>query len=95
MQPMFSLHSTCGLPLCVSTITHHLTFSKDMADHDLRREAMKKHRSRGGEGVHANQEVGFQRLCERLLGQIKREADSDELLRDLSHSGLACIAKAA
>ncbi|GMN34191.1 hypothetical protein TIFTF001_042014 [Ficus carica] len=102
MQPMYSLHGTCGLPLCVSALTHHLPFSMEMADHDLRREAMRKHRSRGRErgreGVHAYQEMmGIQRVCERLLDEIKKreQADSDEPLRDQSHTGLACIAKAA
>lgn len=73
-----------------------------MADHDLRREAMRKHRSRGRERgrkrVHTNQEMmGIQTVCESLLDEIKKrdQADSDERLRDQSHTGLACTAKAA
>ena len=67
-----------------------------MVDHDLRREAMKKHRSRGSEGLRGNQEMGFQTVYERLLEEIrKEESDTDEVNHDLSYSGLPCIAKAA
>lgn len=51
---------------------------------------MKKNRSRG------NEETGFQRVCERILEQIRKEDESEaEAIRDVSHSGLGCVAKAA
>ncbi|PQM33250.1 uncharacterized protein Pyn_10266 [Prunus yedoensis var. nudiflora] len=99
MQSMLNLHGTFGLPLCVSGITHHhLTFSEEMADHDRRREAMKRQRSQARAELHANQELGFERSSGRVGEQI-REGGVDEdlasLLHDLCCCYLACTAKAA
>ncbi|PON80430.1 hypothetical protein TorRG33x02_234340 [Trema orientale] len=106
MQSMLNLHGTYGLPLCVSGITHHLNFSKEMMDHDQRREAMKEQRSRAMEDLNANQEVGFQRVSETFLDGIRNGAQGGDdhhdqdlasggVLRHLCYSGLSCIAKAA
>ncbi|KAM6578814.1 hypothetical protein CsatB_030651 [Cannabis sativa] len=92
MQSIFNLHGTYGLPLCISGITHHQSFSKQMVDHDQRREAMKRQRSEGGEDQNANyQEMGF---------QFQRVSDQEDLssgvVLSFSYSdGSACIAKAA
>ncbi|XP_062083526.1 uncharacterized protein LOC133789822 [Humulus lupulus] len=102
MQSMFNLHGTCGLPLCVSGITRHQSFSKEMVDHDQRREAMKRQRSEAGDGQNANQEMGFQRVSEIFIEEIG--SDDQDLSSSsggvvvtcsMSYSGLACIAKAA
>ncbi|KAG6619685.1 hypothetical protein I3842_Q088300 [Carya illinoinensis] len=99
MQSMSSLHGcSYGLPLCVSGIAHPLSFSKEMADHDLRREAIKRQRSQSLAEPHANQEMGTQRFIERVLAEIKEgEVDGDlaGLLNDLAPIYWACTAKAA
>ncbi|KAM1040344.1 hypothetical protein FF1_029592 [Malus domestica] len=98
MQSMLTLHGSFGLPLCVSGISHHhLTFSKEMADHDRRREAMKRKRSQARAALHANQEVGFEGTSERVATEEIKEDDGDlaTALHDLCCSYLACTAKAA
>ncbi|XP_040992260.1 uncharacterized protein LOC121239170 [Juglans microcarpa x Juglans regia] len=100
MQSMSNLHGSYGLPLCVSGIAHPLSFSMEMADHDRRREAIKRQRSQSLAEPHANQEMGTQRFLERVLAEIKEgevEVDGDlaGLLHDLTHIYLACTAKAA
>nr|XP_011457320.1 PREDICTED: uncharacterized protein LOC101309899 [Fragaria vesca subsp. vesca] len=97
MQSMLNLHGTFGLPLCVSGITHHHPphLTHEMADHDRRREAMKKQRSRAREELNANREMGAERIRERVTEEII-DGDLAALLRDLSLCYLAnCIAKAA
>ncbi|KAK3206044.1 hypothetical protein Dsin_020090 [Dipteronia sinensis] len=102
MQSMLSLHGTYGLPLCVSGITHHLTLSKEMADHDLRREAMKKKKKKTqrSEVLHSNLEMGNQTNFEtEQLQQAFLVVDDEDLaclLQDLSNICLSnCTAKAA
>ncbi|KAI3791412.1 hypothetical protein L2E82_05180 [Cichorium intybus] len=43
MQSILNIRTTYGLPLCLSGVSrhHHLPLSKEIADHDRRREAMK------------------------------------------------------
>ncbi|KAJ7980967.1 Fos-related antigen 2 like [Quillaja saponaria] len=81
MQSMVNLQATYGLPLCVSGIIPHLSLSKEMADHDRRRQdmALKRHRSKASEGMHANPEVGSHITFEILLGEIKCEVDMMEI----------------
>ncbi|KAM1553677.1 hypothetical protein ACFX1Z_006529 [Malus domestica] len=100
MQSMLNLHGSFGLPLCVSGITHHhLTFSKEMVDHDRRREAMRRKRSQARAALRANQEVGFEVRSERVAEEeIKFDDDDGDLataLHDLCCSYLACTATAA
>nr|POE92958.1 hypothetical protein CFP56_75307 [Quercus suber] len=71
MQSLLNLHCSYGLPLCVSGIAHHLTLSKEMADHDRRREAIKRQRSQAREELHANQDLGTRGNHERVFGEIK------------------------
>lgn len=68
-----------------------------MADHDRRREAMKKQRSRS-RCQHANQEMGIERNRVREAGEIKEgEVDGDLacVLLDPSNICSSCTAKAA
>ncbi|XVE59784.1 hypothetical protein DITRI_Ditri05aG0075000 [Diplodiscus trichospermus] len=100
MQSMLNLHATYGLPLCVSGITQHFILSEEMADHDRRREAMKKQKSRASESLHANQEMGIQEKIERVVEEtMEAEVDGDgaTVFQDLSCSCLpcSCTAKAA
>ncbi|CBI16279.3 hypothetical protein VitviT2T_007998 [Vitis vinifera] len=88
-----NLHGSYGLPLCVSGITHRHTVSDEMADHDRRREAMKRKISQARESVHTNQEMGIGRNYGREVEQIKEgEVDEDH---DHYRPCLACTAKAA
>ncbi|KAK2968965.1 hypothetical protein RJ640_012419 [Escallonia rubra] len=100
MQPIFNLQSSCGLPICLSGITRPLTVSTEMADHDRRREAMKKrHKSQSREVLPADQEMGLVRNHERVVGEIREgeiEGDLAGIVLDLSYRCLqACTAKAA
>ncbi|KAK9940194.1 hypothetical protein M0R45_016865 [Rubus argutus] len=95
MQSMLNLHGSFGLPLCVSGITHHHHLTHEMADHDRRREAMKRQRSQAREDLNANHEMGIDRIRERVVEEIK-EGDLAALLHDLSLCYLAnCTARAA
>ncbi|XWS71321.1 hypothetical protein CRYUN_Cryun03dG0128100 [Craigia yunnanensis] len=98
MQSMLNVHATYGLPLCVSGITQHFILSEEMADHDRRREAIKKQRSRASESLHANQEMGVQENFEIVVEEImESEVDGDRatVFQDMSCSCLASTAKAA
>ena len=69
-----------------------------IADHDRRREAIKKKRSRDSESLHANQEMGVEENFERVVEEIiEAEVDADRaiVLQDVSCSCLASTAKAA
>ncbi|XVF69390.1 hypothetical protein PTKIN_Ptkin11bG0077800 [Pterospermum kingtungense] len=89
MQSMLNLHASYGLPLCVSGITHHFILFEEMADHDRRREAMKKHRSRASDCLPKEMGVGE-------IMEAEADGDGATVLLDLSCcSCLACTAKAA
>ncbi|GFZ20486.1 hypothetical protein Acr_28g0011910 [Actinidia rufa] len=95
MQSFLKLPGNSGLPVCLSGITHPLSLSKEMADHDLRREAMKKQKRKI---CHGNHDLGIARNHERETGEIKDgEIDRDlaGLLNDLIYMIWACPAKAA
>ncbi|KAF9606255.1 hypothetical protein IFM89_024076 [Coptis chinensis] len=88
MLSVLSFHGVnYGLPLCVSGISHPLALSLEMADHDLRRESIRRHRSQGRER--------FERIYVlRELKVIKEEEISGDL-DDLCTSLMGCTAKAA
>ncbi|KAJ8768647.1 hypothetical protein K2173_023551 [Erythroxylum novogranatense] len=93
---MLNLHGTYGLPLSVSGITHHLSLSKELADHDRRRDAIKKQRSKAREILRGNEAVDIQRNFEGgfvnvLIGRV--DEDLTSVLQELS--SMACAAKAA
>ncbi|XP_021640551.1 uncharacterized protein LOC110635499 [Hevea brasiliensis] len=94
MQSMLNLQGSYGLPLSVSGITHHLPLSKEMVDHDRRREAIKKQRSQARECLHANQELGSERGTSDFQEEGELDEDLASVLQDLSCS-LSCTAKAA
>ncbi|OAY37969.1 uncharacterized protein LOC110627004 isoform X2 [Manihot esculenta] len=95
MQSMLNLHGTYGLPLSVSGITHHLPLSNELVDHDRRREAIKKQRSQARERLHANQEMGFERLVVRDFQEGEMNEDLASFLQDPYCSLLGRTAKAA
>nr|XP_027191845.1 uncharacterized protein LOC101490512 [Cicer arietinum] len=79
MQSMLSLRATHGVPLCLSGITNPLALSKEMADHDRRRKAMRKQRS-----LHANQQKTKQRNINNDFVEIKDDdQDLDQILYQL------------
>ncbi|KAL5056045.1 hypothetical protein RYX36_036727 [Vicia faba] len=87
MQFMLNLRVTHGVPLCLSGITNPLALSKEMADHDRRRNAMRKLRS-----VHAKQDKsgerksGFVEIKGGESGEGYDQEDLDEILYQLSRS---------
>ncbi|KAK7404682.1 hypothetical protein VNO78_05638 [Psophocarpus tetragonolobus] len=87
-QKMQSMRATNGVPLCLSGITNplSLSLSKEMADHERRRKAIKRHRSVARKGNHANQHT-----------TVEEYADLDYviILHDLFHTLLDFTAKAA
>ncbi|TKY67255.1 hypothetical protein E2542_SST10147 [Spatholobus suberectus] len=87
MQAMLNLRATHGVPLCLSGITNPLALSKEMADHDRRRKAMKRQRS-------ANQEKGTHTNLEKIMAEEGGDLD-DVMLHDLFHCHLDLTAKAA
>ncbi|KAJ1424313.1 hypothetical protein SESBI_11759 [Sesbania bispinosa] len=94
MQSMLNLRATHGVPLCLSGITNNpLALSKEMADHDRRRKAMRRRqRSQAREGLHANQE----NTNTERDSFLEDEGDLDDILHDLSHAHhLGLTAKAA
>ncbi|EEF36028.1 uncharacterized protein LOC8286015 [Ricinus communis] len=95
MQSMINLHGSYGLPLSVSGITHHLTLSKEMVDHDRRREAIKKQRSQARQGLHANQELAISRNLETVLENIQEGEVDEDLASFLQDLSLFNTAKAA
>ncbi|KAL1361648.1 hypothetical protein HN51_009989 [Arachis hypogaea] len=81
MQSMLNLRAIHGVPLCLSGITNPLSLSREMADHERRRKAMKKQRSsssmvRESIVVHANQEqmVG-------ILWNFERDSSSSSSIK--------------
>ncbi|KAF5192638.1 hypothetical protein FRX31_017775 [Thalictrum thalictroides] len=94
MLSILNLHGSYGLPLCVSGISHPLAFSMEIADHDLRRESIKKHRSQTRQGFVANRNMGTERNFVRELKKIKQDEISEDL-NNLSCSYRGCTAKAA
>ncbi|KAA8550428.1 hypothetical protein F0562_002112 [Nyssa sinensis] len=91
----YSTRNLHGLPLCLSGLTHPLTLSKEMADHDRRRDSMKKQKSQAREALNTDQEMG---IHERVLEEIREgkvAGDLADVLHDLSYMCLACTAKAA
>ncbi|KAK7854658.1 hypothetical protein CFP56_031510 [Quercus suber] len=69
-----------------------------MADHDRRREAIKRQRSQAREELHANQDLGTRGNHERVFGEIKEGEVGGDLacvFNDLSHTNSPCTAKAA
>ncbi|KAG8484866.1 hypothetical protein CXB51_021416 [Gossypium anomalum] len=86
LQSMLSFH---GLPLCISSITHH--FSRRVAEHERRREAMKAF-------VRANEEMGFRVNIETMVEESMGadvNGDRASVLKDLScNSGLGSTANA-
>lgn len=99
MQCLLYLHSSYGLPLCLSGIANPLSFSKEMADHDLRREAMKRQKSQAREVFGADQEMGMQGNVERVTGEMREGEDVEDpakIVQMLSRICLLpCSAKAA
>ncbi|KAL6967307.1 hypothetical protein U1Q18_033112 [Sarracenia purpurea var. burkii] len=104
MQSILNLHGSYGLPLCLSGITHPLSLSTEIADHDRRRESMKKKRKEARGIMHSNGDKGrnHERELRLLEEEIRERADIDEvhgdlvgLFHDLISMFLASPAKAA
>ena len=69
-----------------------------MADHDRRREAIKRQRSQARKELHANQDLGTRGNHERVFGEINESEVGGDLacvFNDLSHTNSPCTAKAA
>ncbi|CAJ1979350.1 unnamed protein product [Sphenostylis stenocarpa] len=100
MQSLLNLRVTHGVPLCLSGITNPLSLSKEIADHDRRRKAMKRQRSLARDGVHANHQqkgtliTNFETYSEEIMP--KKYGDLDYvILYHLFQTQLGLTAKAA
>ncbi|KAI3427684.1 uncharacterized protein J3R85_009254 [Psidium guajava] len=97
MQSMLNLNGSFGLPLCVSGITCPLSISHEMVDHDRRRRAMKRMRSRprrGPDRAEAATAPGSIREGGDLTGDLA-DLLSELAAVDGSSSFSPCAAKAA
>ncbi|KAI3688197.1 hypothetical protein L1987_81907 [Smallanthus sonchifolius] len=98
MQSIFDLRSTSGLPLCLSGVTryHHLSLSKEIADHDRRREEMKRSKLENSSLLPADEIDGEVREIEVVLRSsdlVIFNLDDDDDQSSLRHT--PCTAKAA
>ncbi|KAI4334433.1 hypothetical protein L6164_019128 [Bauhinia variegata] len=86
---MINLGANYGVPLCLSVISHRLSLPKEMADHDLRRQAIRRQRSRDRD----SERMGWQRNSEGVFVEIAYE-DLAGILHDhdMSHSYLSLTA---
>ncbi|XP_060168813.1 uncharacterized protein LOC132599455 [Lycium barbarum] len=75
-----------GLPLCLAGIMRPLPLSKEMTDHNGRREAMKKLRVQMGEKLRSHGREFREKIS---------EADADLTAALLNDLCLSCTAKAA
>ncbi|KAK1429125.1 hypothetical protein QVD17_11327 [Tagetes erecta] len=110
MQSIFNIRTSYGLPICLSGITRHhqLSLSKQIADHDRRREEMKRSRKENGRVVPVNEidgevseiEAGYRSsdlVSFNLNDDVNNDNDNDDDVDDDQSSVLhtPCIAKAA
>ncbi|KAK4790991.1 hypothetical protein SAY86_031404 [Trapa natans] len=93
MQSMLHINSCYGLPLCISSIPPPLTLSKEMADHDRRRNAVKRLRSTGARSLTFWRDDEITAVLMILNGEVG--GDLADLLRDPAQSGSSFTAKAA
>ncbi|KAK4358686.1 hypothetical protein RND71_020915 [Anisodus tanguticus] len=80
-----------GLPICLAGIIRPLPLSKEMTDHDGRREAMKQLRVQMREKWNTDQVRSHGRDFREKIS----EADAELIAALLSDLCLACTAKAA
>ncbi|MCD9646804.1 hypothetical protein HAX54_036987 [Datura stramonium] len=80
-----------GLPICLAGIMHPLPLSKEMTDHNGRREAMKKLRVKMGGTWSTNQVSSRGRDFREKISEI----DEDLIAVLLCDFCLSCTAKAA
>ncbi|KAK9079077.1 hypothetical protein SSX86_000747 [Deinandra increscens subsp. villosa] len=101
MPPIFNLRSTSGLPLCLSGVTRHhlLPLSKEIADHDRRREEMKRAKTENRTLLPADEIYGEVREIVALrssdLVVYNLDNDDDDDNQSSSIRRTSCTAKAA
>ncbi|KVH90804.1 uncharacterized protein LOC112521960 [Cynara cardunculus var. scolymus] len=98
MQSIWNIRTTYGLPLCLSGITrhHHLSLSKEIADHDRRRDAMKRAKLENRNLFPADEidgEVRESEVVHRSSDLRSYNGDDDDDQSSLHHT--PCTAKAA
>ncbi|KAK9998413.1 hypothetical protein SO802_018016 [Lithocarpus litseifolius] len=82
----------------VQPLSAHPLWNPRMADHDRRREAIKRQRSQAREELHVNQDLGTRGNHEMVFGEINEGevgGDLASVFKDLSHTNSPCTAKAA
>ncbi|KAJ0714136.1 hypothetical protein HanPI659440_Chr13g0486171 [Helianthus annuus] len=109
MQSIFNIRSAYGLPLCLSGVTrfHHLSLSTQIADHDRRRNEMKRAKTENRNVIPAEEidgevteiEVVMIRSPDLMMFNLDNHDHDDDCDRDHDQSSLcyskSCAAKAA
>lgn len=80
MAPILNTQTTTGLPICLSGFTHPVALSKEMADHDSRRQGFKKLRFGASKDLHA---VADQGKVRSLLSQRNHEDEDERVSREI------------
>ncbi|KAL4591489.1 hypothetical protein LXL04_004457 [Taraxacum kok-saghyz] len=99
MQSISDIRTTHGLPLCLSGVNrhHHLSLSNEIADHDRRREAMKRTISESSRSRYYPDEIeGLVReseVVQRSSDLKVFSGDDDDDQSSVFHT--PCTAKAA
>ncbi|KAM0045139.1 hypothetical protein Hdeb2414_s0009g00300661 [Helianthus debilis subsp. tardiflorus] len=98
MQSIFNIRSAYGLPLCLSGLTrfHHLSLSTQIADHDRRRNEMKRAKTENRNVIPADEidgevtevteiEVVMIRSPDLMMFNLDNHDHDDDCDRDRDH----------